>query len=70
MANQHVPVTGGCLCGTVRYKTRPPPRSRSFSVSVRPVSQKRLSGGLFQASVKITGSALALSKKANPNAIG
>lgn len=25
MANQHIPVMGGCLCGAVRYESKEPP---------------------------------------------
>ena len=35
MANQHVPVTGGCLCGAVRYKSTAPRSRATIAIALR-----------------------------------
>ncbi len=59
MANQLVPVTGGCLCGAVRFESTAPP-IRGFYCHCT-ICQKNY-GGLFQATVKFAGSAFAFAK--------
>ena len=59
MANQHVPVTGGCLCGAVRYESTAPPIKGYYCHCT--TCQKNY-GGLFQAMVKFAGSAFAFTK--------
>ena len=53
MSAHHIPVTGGCLCGAVRYESRDPPVLGCFCHCT--LCQKNY-GGLFQATLKFTGS--------------
>ncbi len=53
MASLHIPVTGGCLCGAVRYELKEPP-IRGFYCHCT-ICQKNY-GGLFQATVQFSGS--------------
>jgi hypothetical protein len=59
MATPHVPITGGCLCGAVRYESKAPP-SEGFYCHCT-ICQKNY-GGLFSATVKVPGAAFRLSK--------
>jgi hypothetical protein len=59
MANQHVRVTGGCLCGAVRYESTAPPIQGYYCHCT--MCQKNY-GGLFQATVKFAGPAFAFTK--------
>jgi hypothetical protein len=59
MANQHIPVTGGCLCGAVRYESREPPTEGYYCHCT--MCRKHY-GGLFAAAVRIPGVALKFTK--------
>jgi hypothetical protein len=59
MANQRVPVTGGCLCGAVRYECTEPPLEGFFCHCT--LCQKHY-GGLFSASLQFSGSAFRFTK--------
>lgn len=59
MASQHIPVTGGCLCGAVRYESKEPP-IRGFYCHCT-ICQKNY-GGLFQATVQFSGSVVQFTK--------
>jgi hypothetical protein len=63
LANPTVPVTGGCLCGAVRYESAAPPIAGFYCHCT--MCQKNY-GGLFQATVNFAGSTFAFSK-AEPN---
>src|SRR5262245_18585152 len=52
MANQHFPVTGGCLCGAVRYESKEPPTEGYYCHCT--MCRKHY-GGLFAAAVRIPG---------------
>ena len=54
MTLQRVPVTGGCLCGAVRYESTEPPTEGYYCHCT--ICRKAY-GGLFSATVKFTGSA-------------
>jgi hypothetical protein len=59
MNNQHVPVTGGCLCGAVRYESKEAPiRGYICHCSMC----RKNCGGLFGATVRFPGAAFRLSK--------
>lgn len=59
MANQHIPVTGGCLCGAVRYESKEPPTEGYYCHCT--MCRKHY-GGLFAAAVRIPGVALEFTK--------
>ena len=59
MPSQHIPVTGGCLCGAVRYESKDPPIQGFYCHCT--ICQRSY-GGLFQATVKFTRSALQFTK--------
>lgn len=59
MVTPHVPVTGGCLCGAVRYESKAPP-SEGFYCHCT-ICQKNY-GGLFSATVRVSGAAFRLTK--------
>jgi hypothetical protein len=59
MANQHIPVTGGCLCGAIRYESKEPPTQGFYCHCT--LCQKSL-GGLFGASLSFPGSAFKFTK--------
>ena len=59
MATPHIPVTGGCLCGAVRYESKEPPAG-GYYCHCR-ICQKS-SGGLFNASVSVPGAAFRFTK--------
>jgi hypothetical protein len=50
MTDAHLPVTGGCLCGAVRYESRLAP-TEGFYCHCR--SCQRFAGGLFAAFVRL-----------------
>jgi hypothetical protein len=56
---QHIPVTGGCLCGAVRYESRTPPTAGYYCYCK--MCQKAY-GSLFQPTVRFPGSAFAFVK--------
>lgn len=59
MAHERVPVTGGCLCGAVRYDCTEPPTEGFFCHCT--LCQK-YSGNLFSATVQFAGSAFKFTK--------
>jgi hypothetical protein len=59
MTIPRVPVTGGCLCGVVRYESKEPPTGGGFCHCR--ICQ-RSGGGLFNASVSVRGSAFRFTK--------
>ena len=59
MATPHVPVTGGCLCGAVRYESEAPPTEGFYCHCT--ICQKNY-GGLFSATVKVPSAAFKLTK--------
>jgi hypothetical protein len=59
MASQHIPVTGGCLCGAVRYESKKPPVQVLYCHCKK--CQKNY-GGLFHASIKLAGSTFQFTK--------
>ena len=59
MADQRVPVTGGCLCGAVRYESTEPPLECCFCHCT--ICQRNY-GGLFSATLKFSGSAFRFTK--------
>jgi hypothetical protein len=52
MVNQHIPVTGGCLCGAVRYESREPPTEGYYCHCTM---CRRHYGGIFAAAVRFPG---------------
>jgi hypothetical protein len=56
MANTHVPVTGGCLCGAVRYESKTAP-TEGFYCHCR--SCQKFFGGLFGPYVRMARASLA-----------
>jgi hypothetical protein len=59
MTIQRVPVTGGCLCGAVRYESKEPPTGGGYCHCR--ICQ-RSGGGLFNASVSVPGPAFRFTK--------
>ena len=59
MANEQIPVTGGCLCGALRYESKEPPTKGFYCHCA--MCRKHY-GGLFSATVKISGSAFSFTK--------
>ena len=59
MPNQHIPLTGGCLCGAVHYESKQPPTQGYYCHC--PICQKS-GGGLFNASVSVPGAAFRFTK--------
>jgi len=59
MTIQQVPVTGGCLCGAVRYESKEPPTGGGYCHCR--ICQ-RSGGGLFNASVSFPGPAFGFTK--------
>ena len=59
MARGRVPVTGGCLCGAVRYESAAAPTGGYYCHCT--MCQKNY-GGLFQVTVKFAGSTFAFVK--------
>lgn len=59
MASVHIPVTGGCLCGAVRYESKEAP-TEGFYCHCR-ICQKQF-GGLFGAFVRIPRLSLSFTK--------
>src|SRR5262249_38268692 len=61
MANAHIPVTGGCLCGAVRFESKIAP-TEGFYCHCR--TCQKFFGGLSAPFVRLTRSALAFTKGA------
>ena len=61
MATPHVPVTGGCLCGAVRYESKQAPTQGYFCHCT--ICRKAY-GGLFSATVTFSGAGFSLTKGA------
>ncbi len=59
MTIEHVPVTGGCLCGAVRYESKEPP-IRGYICHC--TMCRRNYGSFFGATVRFPGSAFKLTK--------
>jgi hypothetical protein len=59
MANEHIPVAGGCLCGAVRYESNEPPTQGYYCHCT---ICRRNYGGLFATVVSFPGSAFRLTK--------
>ena len=59
MANRHIPLTGGCLCGAVRYESQQPPTEGYYCHCTTCLKHF---GGLFSATVRIPGSAFTFTK--------
>jgi hypothetical protein len=59
MANEHIPVTGGCLCGAVRFESKDPP-TEGFYCHCR--NCQRQFGGLFGAYVRVPRSSFTFTK--------
>ena len=59
MGTQHIPVTGGCLCGAVRYESQEPPIEGYYCHCT--MCQKHY-GSLFGATVKFSKTALRFTK--------
>ena len=59
MTSRHIPITGGCLCGAVRYESRDPP-SRGYICHC--AMCRRNCGGPFGATLRFPGSAFELTK--------
>ena len=59
MANEHIPVTGGCLCGAVRYESKEAPTKAYYCHCT---TCRKHGGSLFGATVKISGSAFRFTK--------
>ena len=59
MCAQHVPVTGGCLCGAVRYESQEPPTEGYYCHCSM---CRKHSGNVFGATVRMRGSALRFTK--------
>jgi hypothetical protein len=59
MSRQHVPVTGGCLCGAVRYEAKEPPL-QGFYCHCR-ICQRNY-GSLFPATLKFLGSSFRITR--------
>jgi hypothetical protein len=53
MATQHVPVTGGCHCGAIRYEARQAPIKGFYCHCT---NCQKIYGGLFMACVRLVGS--------------
>ena len=59
MPSQHIPVTGGCLCGAVRYESKEPPMQGYICHCTM---CRKYSGGLFSATICFSGTAFAFTK--------
>jgi hypothetical protein len=59
MNNQHVPVTGGCLCGAVRYESKAPPTQGYYCHCT--ICQRNY-GGLFSVTLRVPGASFRLTK--------
>jgi hypothetical protein len=59
MAKPHVPVTGGCLCGAVRYESKQAPTQGYYCHCT--ICRKSY-GGLFSATVTFPGAGFAFTK--------
>lgn len=59
MADVHLPVTGGCLCGAVRYESKEAP-TEGFYCHCR--TCQKFAGGLFAAFVRFPRSSFAVTR--------
>ena len=59
MTSPHIPVTGGCLCGAVRFESKEPPFEGFYCHCT--ICQ-RAYGGLFSATLRVPGSAFRFTK--------
>ena len=59
MTSQHVPVTGGCLCGAVRYEAKDPPVQGFFCHCS---TCRKSYGGLFQVTLKFNGQSFQITR--------
>jgi hypothetical protein len=59
MAHESIPVTGGCLCGAVRYELSEPPAAAAYCHCSM---CRRNSGGLFTAGMEFPGAAFKVTK--------
>jgi hypothetical protein len=59
MNNQHIPVTGGCLCGLTRFESKEVPFQGYFCHCT--ICQ-RAYGGLFSATLRVPGSGFRFTK--------
>ena len=59
MISQHIPVTGGCLCGAVRFESKSPPIQGYYCHCT--ICQ-RAYGGLFSATLRFPGAAFRFTK--------
>src|SRR5262245_66404689 len=59
MANQRFSVSGGCLCGAVRYESKEPPIEGYYCHCT--MCRKHY-GGLFAAALRIPGAAITFTK--------
>jgi hypothetical protein len=59
MSMPHVPITGGCLCGAVRYESKKPPM---HGYICHCTMCRRNVGGIFGATLRFPGSAFKLTK--------
>lgn len=59
MASQHIPVTGKCLCGAVRFESKEPPFE---GVYCHCTICQRAWGGLYGAALRIPGSGFRFTK--------
>jgi hypothetical protein len=59
MAGQHIPVTGGCLCGNVRYESKEPPTQGYYCHCT--ICQRNY-GGLFSVTVRFPRAAFCFTK--------
>ncbi len=59
MAGPHVPVTGGCLCGAVRYESTAPPTQGYYCHCT--ICQRNY-GGLFSVTLRVPGSTFRLTR--------
>ncbi len=59
MGEKTMPVTGGCLCGAIRYESTEPP---NWVVSCHCRMCQQASGGLFCLGVEFTGEAFRYTK--------
>jgi hypothetical protein len=59
VADRHIPLTGGCLCGAVRYMSKEPPTEGYYCHCT---TCRKHYGSLFSATVRIPGSAFAFTK--------
>src|SRR5215470_237391 len=59
MPNQHLPLTGGCLCGAIRFESADPPTHGYFCHCT---TCQKAYGGLFSATLRVPGSGFRFTK--------